>query len=306
MKKYRVISVTSQKAVVENEKLEQFDCFLKGKYRQKFKRNLNFLRVGDFVEVKKQENEFVIEKVLPRKTKLSRSMPNYSHKEQIIAANIDQIFMINAFVNPMFKYGLIDRYTVLAEKNDLPMILVFNKADLIEGIDVDEIIEMYENIGYSVLVTSTKTGEGLDEFRELLENKISVLTGHSGVGKSSLLNTIMPELELDTFEVSDYNEKGQHTTSLSVFYRMNEETAVIDTPGIREFGIWNIEPEDLHMFFREFHEIRENCKFYNCTHRHEPKCAVREAVDLGEIDESRYQNYLYIFEELEEKKKDRY
>jgi len=306
LKAYRVLNVTSGKATVEDEHFQPIQCYLRGKYKQYFKRNLNFLRVGDFVTISKDGNTYCVEKVLPRTSKFSRAMPNYEQIEQVLAANVDQVIMINAFTNPEFKFGLIDRYTVLAEKNNLPITICFNKADLVEGIDTSEITDIYSSIGYNVLVTSIETGEGIEEFKALLSGSISVVTGHSGVGKSSLINKIAPELEITTQEVSDYNEKGQHTTTLAEFHRLDETTAIIDTPGIKEFALWDIEKEDLHMLLPDFKDARESCKFYNCTHRHEPKCGVRKDVEDGVIEYTRYENYLHMFTELEERELKRY
>lgn len=306
MKKYRVLSVTSGKATVEDENYNPVVCYLRGRHKQKFKRNLNFLRVGDFVTISENDGDTCVEEVLPRDSKFSRAMPNYEEIEQIIAANIDQIILINAFANPEFKFGLIDRYIAIAENNNLPIIICFNKADLVEGIDVTDIIEFYENVGYQVLVTSTETGEGMDEFKSILENKITVVSGHSGVGKSTLINCINPELDIRTHEISDYNEKGQHTTTLSVFHRLSKTSAIIDTPGIREIGLWGISKDELSRFFIDFTEYVEQCKFYNCSHLHEPKCAVRSAVENEEIELTRYENYLHMFEELKERELKQY
>lgn len=301
MIKGQVINVSSNHILVEDDQNQRFTCLLRGRFKQDYKRNSNFVKVGDFVEVLFENDQHTIENVLPRTSKLSRTHSHYKEHEQVIAANVDQIIMVAAFVEPDIKTGLIDRYTAIAEQNDLTLIICLNKADLVDIEKYHRIINVYEKIGYDVIILSTITELGKERLIEKMTNKLSVITGHSGVGKSSILNMVEANFKLKTEVISAYTGKGQHITTTATLYRLSFNASVIDTPGIRELGLWDFDPQELHLFFREFKPFSDNCKFYNCTHQHEPGCKLLRAVDLGKVAEFRYKNYLYMMEELEEK-----
>lgn len=299
----RVLQVSSNHAnvLVDGEEIQ---CVLRGRFRKKVGRNANFLRVGDHVELSfDDQNTPVVEKVLPRKNAFFRLLPNSKEVKQIIAANIDQILLIVSVDDPPYKTGFIDRLTVLAASQEIDFILCINKSDLFRTLPdfIHEDIAFYASISSGVFLTSAEKGEGIAELKSALEGKTTTVVGPSGVGKSSLINTINPMLNITTQDVSDYSGKGQHTTTLSRFYQLNEHSAIIDTPGVRELGLVDMKKEELNLYFADFEEHRPQCKFYNCTHIKEPKCGVLAAIEQGNIYETRYYSYLSMFEELNER-----
>lgn len=237
-----------------------------------------------------------IEEILPRRTVLSRSDPANPHLERIIAANIDVVVNVVSIKSPPLRPGLIDRYLIATGKSGAEALVCVNKIDLVESAEELTSISAYQKAGVAVVLCSAATGEGLQMLSQAIAGKLCVFAGHSGVGKSSLLNALDPGLDLVTGSVSEANEKGRHTTTSSALYRLSNAAMVIDTPGIREFGLWDIAPADLHRYYAEFAAYA--CSFSDCSHSHEPGCGVKTAVESGEIPEFRYQGYLRILATL--------
>lgn len=253
---------------------------------------------GDDVWVEPEAEKWVVRGVAPRRTRLSR--PGHEHDrldEQVFAANIDMLVIVASVANPPFRPGLVDRYLIAAEVGGVDTVLCVNKMDLVAE-EPPELAD-YEALGFRIVRTSCETGQGLDELRELLANKMVVLSGHSGVGKSTLLNCLDENLEVHTQEVSDYSQRGRHTTTSSRLYKLDGDIRIIDTPGIRALGVWGVSPEEVGWFFPDLAELGERCRFRNCSHMHEPDCAVRAALDAGELTSWRYDSYVRIRESME-------
>lgn len=256
------------------------------------------LAPGDEVQVEFHEGQAVVRGVAPRRTKLSRLAHEQSRvQEQVIAANVDILVVVASAVQPRFKPGLVDRYLVTASVGGVEPVLALNKMDLVE--EEPAAVAGFRELGLRVFDTSAVTGEGIGELRGALLGKLAVMSGQSGVGKTSLLNAMDPSLELATQEVSALTEKGKHTTSAGRLYRLEGDIRVIDTPGIRQLGLWGISHEEISFYFPEIAELAEGCRFRNCTHIHEPECAVREGVEAGKISRLRYNSYRHIRESLE-------
>lgn len=275
---------------------------------KKERRDTDIAAVGDWVTVSVNEDGTgTIEEVAERESVLSRTRPGAhdtrrisADREQVLVANPDQVIFVFAVRKPRPSLRKLDRFLVIAEMNDLPAIICANKIDLLDSVDqAREMFRVYEDLGYEVIYTSAKTGEGIDELAGALKDKISVMTGSSGVGKSSLLNAIQPGLGLRVNEVSEATEKGLHTTRHAEMFPLEEGGYVVDTPGIRGLALFDLEPEELDAYFREIAPLVEECRFSDCSHRHEPGCAVRAAVAAGEISEERYDSYLRLREEHE-------
>ncbi|MBL6447230.1 ribosome small subunit-dependent GTPase A [Fulvivirga sp. 29W222] len=279
-----------------------YTCRTRGKLRLKGFKTTNPIAVGDYVEIaidNEAPGQGIIEEIKPRENYIIRKSVKLQSQGHIIASNIDQAILIATLVYPRTSLGFIDRFLVTAESFRIPQVLVFNKIDLLEEEHfnaLEQIINMYEKIGISCLKISATENTGLDEFKNLLHNKKSLLSGHSGVGKSTILNLIAPHIEQKTSSVSDFAQKGVHTTTFAEMFKLDDNSFIIDTPGIKELGIIDISPEELSDYFPEMRAIRSECKFHNCKHTHEPKCAVKEAVEAGQISESRYISYLSILE----------
>jgi ribosome biogenesis GTPase len=274
------------------------ECRLQGKFRTKGIKSTNPVAVGDEVDLTAVDDTYAITKIIPRKNYLTRKSTNLSKQVQIIAANIDQVLLVTSVVQPKVPRGLIDRVLVTAEAFDIPVIIVFNKFDLCDENDIDELagrMATYDPIGYKCVVTSVKTERGQKELKELLTGKRTLLTGQSGVGKSSLINSIEPELDLRVGSVSDFNEKGQHTTTFAEMNDLSFGGEIIDTPGVRSFGFFDFDKEHLSHYFPEMRALLSECKFHNCVHINEPGCAVKDAVEKGEISSYRYQSYLNFY-----------
>lgn len=277
-----------------------------GKFRLHGLKLTNPIAVGDRVSFEIEdpvENTVLIRKILTRKNYVVRQSPRKKHQLHLLASNIDQGLLVVTMVQPNLKQGVIDRFLVMTEPHDIPAIIVFNKADLYQETDLDlfEYLEaIYENIGYKVILASAITGKGVIDLRALLKDKITLFCGQSGVGKSSLINQIQPSLKLRTTDLSDYSGKGQHTTTFAEMFHLDEGGSIIDTPGFKTLSFNNLEPMDVAHNFREFFIVSKQCKFYDCTHRNEPKCAVKAAIEEGVISELRYANYLQILEEIED------
>jgi ribosome biogenesis GTPase / thiamine phosphate phosphatase len=263
-------------------------------------RDATLLAPGDRVLVEFEGEDAIVRGVSPRRTRLSRpGGPHARLKEQVIAANIDLLIIVTAAMQPPFRPGLVDRYLIAAQVCGVAPVLCVNKMDLVAS--EPEALSLYRELGIDIVLASCVTGQGLEDLRRILSGKISVLSGHSGVGKSSLLNALDPELRVYTTEVSESTRRGRHATTAARLYALEGGIRIIDTPGIRALGLWGVSPEELAFYFPELAEAVPGCKFRNCTHTHEPACAVREAVASGTIQEGRYQSYLRIRASLESK-----
>ncbi len=289
-------------------------CALRGKFKKELQLKkdklylLDPVAVGDVVEISLKEEDFgVIEKIHERKNYLSRKAPRIKGRsfrgermEQIIASNIDRLFIVNSVKNPDFNNRMLDRILVAAESGGIESKIIFNKIDLDENNVIADWEGLYSGIGYETFKTNAVTGEGLEGIKQIVSRGVSLFWGASGVGKSSILNRLFPGLNLEVGDVSDYSNKGRHTTVTVKMIKINENAFVIDTPGIREIDPYGIKKEDLGHYFRDFSEFIHDCKFNSCTHNHEPGCAVRTAVEKGLIDKRRYVSYLNILATLEE------
>lgn len=276
------------------------ECRIKGKFRIKDIRTTNPIAVGDIVEIEMEPDQDtgIIVKLIPRKNYIIRKSINLSKQSQIIAANLDQAFLIVTLASPRTSLGFIDRFLVTAEAYDIPASLIFNKLDLFsdEGMEyLEEYQNIYTNIGYPCYKVSAVEGTNLDQIENLLKDKVTLVSGHSGVGKSTLINALIPDLQLKTGSVSDWSDKGQHTTTFAEMHNLPLGGYLIDSPGIRELGVFDIEKEVLGHYFPEIRERLNECRFHNCRHINEPGCSVIDAVENGEIDVSRYQSYLSIY-----------
>jgi ribosome biogenesis GTPase len=282
---------------------------VRGKFRLQAEEldETNPVAVGDRVRVRVEpDGTGLITEIRPRHNQLSRRAAGRRvGREQVLVANVDAAWVVQGTFQPKFNPGFVDRFLVMAEAYHLEAGLVINKADLLAGqLKAQEVLAfwsvLYEGLGYPVLLTSALDGTGIETFREALAGKTSVVAGPSGVGKSSLLNAVDPALDLRTGEVSERTQKGKHTTTFATLYPLTVGGYVVDTPGIREYGIWDMKPAELSGYFVEMRPYIGHCRFPDCTHDHEPGCAVGEAVDAGEISEERYASYLSILASVRE------
>jgi ribosome biogenesis GTPase len=260
--------------------------------------------VGDRVRIDPEPDQEtgLITALHPRKNYIIRKSVNLSKQAQIIAANLDQAFLIVTLASPRTSRGFIDRFLVTAEAYEIPAKLIFNKLDLFseEGIEIlEEYQSIYENAGYSCYSVSAIKKTNLDQIRDLLKDKVTLVSGHSGVGKSTLINALLPGKELKTGEISDWSDKGKHTTTFAEMFHLPFGGYLIDTPGIRELGVFDIEKQELGRLFPEIRKLMGNCRFHNCRHINEPGCAVLEALNNGELESSRYDSYLSIYHDNE-------
>lgn len=308
MNKGLVIKSTGSWYTVKDNSGKIIPCKIKGKFRLKGIKTTNPLTVGDIVEfsVNSDGNEEIgfINKIEKRKNYIIRKSTNLSKQAHIIAANIDCAFLVITLHYPITSLAFINRFLVTSEAYRIPTTLVFNKVDKYNDEQLDEleaVISIYERIGYKCIKTSIITAEGLLELKEMMKNNISVFSGHSGVGKSTMVNSIEPSLKLRTKEISSYHETGQHTTTFSEMFELSFGGYIIDTPGIKGFGLLEMDKYEIGHYFPEIFEASTQCQFNNCTHTHEPNCAIKDAVYEGEIAESRYLTYLSLIEEEEEK-----
>jgi ribosome biogenesis GTPase / thiamine phosphate phosphatase len=268
----------------------------------------NPVAVGDEVDIEFEndaDDTVVITGIHDRRNHINRQSPRHKHQQHIVAANLDQSLLLVTLKEPRTSQGFIDRFLVGSEMYHVPAIIVFNKIDLHRKKEEERFNtwkEMYEAIGYRVLGISVNNNTGIDQVKEMLEGKTTLLSGHSGVGKSSLLNILLPELELKTQDVSGWSGKGQHTTTFAEMYELEPAGRIIDTPGMREFGIIGISKQELSHYFPEMRDRLNDCQFNNCLHLNEPGCAIKEAVMNNKIHEDRYISYVGILESMEEKK----
>jgi len=305
--KGRIVESTGQWYLVSYEKENRratIKCRLPGRFRLEDNSLTNPIAVGDWVKFTvNDDNSGSITEIEERKNYLMRASTHYNSEKQILAANIDNAYVVQSIRQPKFKQGFVDRFLITCEAYQIPASLIINKMDLASENDqayVEYLTELYESLGYPVLTTSIKQEDTIEELREDLRDQTSVFVGPSGVGKTSLLNHINPNINREVGDISTYNEKGKHTTTFAKLVPLVDSGYLVDTPGIREFGLVNIEPWELSLFFPEMLEPRQHCKFNNCTHSHEPGCGVIKAFEEGNIDPNRYDSYLKILESLEE------
>ena len=294
--------------VVKNEDGEFFNARIKGKFKIDNITSTNPVAVGDVVEVNREDTEegaVVIKAIEERKNYITRQSPHNKHQHHIIASNLDQSLLFATLKNPKTSQGFIDRFLVASEAYHVPAIIVFNKSDLYKKKEQEKFEELkfiYERNGYKVLLMSLDQRTGIDEVKNLLKNKITLLSGHSGVGKSSFINIVFPELLLKTQNVSGWSGKGLHTTTFAEMFDLPGGGKIIDTPGLREFALMEIEKNELSHYFPEMKALINECRFNNCMHIDEPECAVKLAIEEGKIAADRYVSYLNILGTIDTKK----
>jgi ribosome biogenesis GTPase len=288
---------------VKSEAGDFMECRIKGKFRIKGIKSTNPIAVGDIVDYEIDENSDVstgtVTKIHERKNYIVRKSVNLSHQMHIIASNIDRVFLLVTVNNPPTTFNFIDRFLVTAEAYRIETILVFNKIDTFDEATLNEQLYMqyvYEKIGYQCLRVSSTEMKGIDALKALMIEKVSMFSGHSGVGKSTLVNALEPTLHLKTKTISEASKQGQHTTTFAEMYDLSFNAKIIDTPGIKGFGIVDMEKDEVSGYFPEFFKLKEQCKFNNCLHKDEPNCAIKKALEKDEIAWSRYNSYLKILE----------
>lgn len=301
-----VIKNTGSWYTVRTDEGKNVDCKIKGNFRLKGIRSTNPVAVGDRVEIiLNQEGTAFIASICDRRNYIIRKSQNLSKQSHIIAANVDQAFLIVTVNYPQTSTIFIDRFLATAEAYSVPMVLVFNKTDILSDKErhyQEMMMKLYETVGYKCVAVSATTGMGMDAIKPLLKDKITLLSGNSGVGKSTFINHILPGANLRTSEISDAHNTGMHTTTFSEMLQLPEGGWLIDTPGIKGFGTFDIEPEELTSYFKDIFHFSKECRFSNCTHTHEPGCAVLKAVEEHYIAASRYQSYLSMLEDKDENK----
>jgi ribosome biogenesis GTPase len=304
LKQGLVIKSTGSWFTVESEDGELFECKIKGKFRIKDIKSTNPVAVGDRVQfsvqsASKEKNIGLITSISERKNYIIRRSQNLSKQSHIIAANIDQAVLVVTLYYPVTTTTFIDRYLASAEAYRIPVLIVFNKTDRLNQeqlIERNFLFDVYTKIGYQCISTSAKTLNGLDNLKEAIKNKINVFNGHSGVGKSTLINILEPGLKLKTMDISDFHNTGKHTTTYSTLYKISFGGYIIDTPGIKAFGMLEMEPWEISHYFPEIFKFSADCQYNNCSHTHEPGCAVKVAVEKNLIAQSRFISYLGLLE----------
>lgn len=302
-----VIRNTGSWYVVRTDDCQLYSCKVKGNFRLRGIRSTNPVAVGDHVSfIPSDDGTGLISEVHDRRNYIIRRATNLSKQSHILAANVDQVLLLITIAHPETSTTFIDRFLASAEAYRIPVILLFNKTDLYNEVQWQQVrllMDLYQNLDYTCIACSVLKEEGLAELHDLLRDKATLLSGNSGVGKSTLLNTLIPGLNVRTEEISDAHDTGQHTTTFSEMFDLPMGGQVIDTPGIKGFGTFDFEREEISHYFREIFQIGQQCRFQDCTHTHEPSCAVRRAVDEGRIAISRFTSYLSM---LGDKDEDRY
>ena len=312
--KATVYKSTGSWYVVKNDEGVIFNARIKGKFKIDDITSTNPVAVGDKVEIEMEntrqphtqegEGSVIITDIIDRKNYITRQSPHNKHQHHIIASNLDQSLLFATLKDPKTSQGFIDRFLVTSEAYHIPSIIVFNKIDLHkkkEEQKLDELKSIYENIGYKVMPMSIEKNIGVEEVKNLLKNKVTLLSGHSGVGKSSFINIIFPELKLKTQDVSGWSGKGLHTTTFAEMFDLDFGGKVIDTPGLREFALMDISRQELSHYFPEMKALMNHCQFNDCMHINEPGCAVKAAVNSGGIATDRYVSYLTLLDSIKEK-----
>jgi len=294
-----VVKSTGSWYDVMDEYKDRYPCRLKGQFRMQGIRTTNPIAVGDHVEFEweNRSDNGVITTIRERTNYIVRRSINLSKSAHIIASNIDRLYIVASIMLPRTSTGFIDRLLLTAEAYHIPAALVFNKVDIYSEEALErctELKELYSSLGYPIYVVSALTGYGIDELRSELQNKVNLFSGHSGVGKSALINKLDPALSIKTGEISSYHNKGMHTTTFAEMHPLSFGGYMIDTPGIKEFGLVHFESQEISERYPEFRALMHECKYNNCTHVHEPGCAVKQALDDGFINQERYKNYLGI------------
>jgi ribosome biogenesis GTPase len=282
------------------------ECRIKGNFRLKDIKSTNPVAVGDYVKISmREDNTAYISDILPRRNYIVRKASNLSKQSHILAANVDVCLLVVTVNYPATSTTFIDRFLASAEAYRVPVVLVFNKADLYneaELASMESLIALYESIGYRCLRTVATDGQGIEELKEIVKGRVSLLAGNSGVGKSSLVNAIAPQIAARVGEISKTHDTGMHTTTYTEMFEFAPGSYIVDTPGVKGFGTFDMEVEEISHYFVEFFELSKDCKYGNCTHTHEPGCAVLAALERGELAPSRYQSYLSMLEDKEEGK----
>jgi ribosome biogenesis GTPase len=305
--KATVYKSTGSWYIVKDETGKFWNARMKGVMKLDDITSTNPVAVGDIVEIESQadtDNSAIIDEIHNRDNYINRQSPRHKHQHHIVAANLDQSLLVATLKEPRTSQGFIDRFLVASEMYHVPAIIVFNKSDLYKNKEMgkyEQWKQMYETIGYKVLLISAEKREGIEEVMKLFKDKTTLISGHSGVGKSSLLNVIFPGISIKTRDVSGWSGKGQHTTTFAEMYDLPFGGRIIDTPGMREFGLVDITKQELSHYFPEMRDRLNNCQFNNCLHVNEPGCAIKEAVIGGGIHEDRYVSYVNIMESIEEK-----
>ena len=297
-----VIKSTGSWYIVKTDDGELLNCRIRGKFRMQDIKSTNPIVVGDKVLLSQEEDSFLIDELFDRKNIIVRKSVNLSKQTHILASNIDQAILVVTMQSPQTSTGFIDRFLVSAQAYGVDVVILFNKTDLYDKatlVLLEERRSIYEKIGYCCLSKST-LNDDLSDIKELMKGKVNVISGHSGVGKSTLLNSIQPNLNITTQEISEQHQQGQHTTTFSEMHDLDFGASIIDTPGVRGFGLIEMDKYELGDYFVEFFKLKSDCKFNNCLHINEPKCAVKLALENGEIAPSRYKNYLNMLEQDEE------
>jgi ribosome biogenesis GTPase len=296
-----VIKSTGSWYEVTGEDGKEYGCRIRGKLRLEGIKETNPVAVGDYVDFHVEEGSHAITEILPRKNHLLRKSVKKTGHSNVLAANIDLAILIATIDSPRTSLGFIDRFLVSAEAYRIPQCLVFNKTDLLSDEQqtlLEKLKSVYSSIGVSVLSISALQQQGVKELEGIVEGKTCLIAGHSGVGKSTILNILLPEAKQAVSEISSFSNKGTHTTTFAEMFQRNEKTFLIDTPGVKEWGLVDMEPQEISDYFPEMRDRRLDCKFgARCLHLQEPKCAIVEAVERGEIELSRYQSYLSMVED---------
>lgn len=303
-----VIKNTGSWYSVKTDEGNLVECKIKGNFRLKGIRSTNPVAVGDRVEIiTNQEGTAFISGIEDRRNYIIRKSQNLSKQSHIIAANVDLAFLVATIAHPQTSTTFIDRFLASAEAYSVPVVIVFNKVDLLQDDEdamryLDMMVNLYETVGYRCVRVSAVTGEGLDQLQSMLHDQITLLSGNSGVGKSTIINRLLPGVNLRTAEISEAHDTGMHTTTFSEMLPLPQGGYLIDTPGVKGFGSFNMQPEEIGSYFKEIFHFSKDCRFSNCTHTHEPGCAVIKAVEDHYIALSRYQSYLGMLKDKDENK----